>query len=93
MDILLRYEPGINLQNIDGDTALHIAVTSGKQNIVTSLIRRGTGVNIQNNNGDTPLHLAAQKGCLHSIDLLIKSGARYTLFYKHPYLSSVQGGG
>ena len=53
----------INLQNKDGDTAMHIAVRHGNRDIVETLIRcENLELDIQNNDLDTVLHISDLAG-------------------------------
>lgn len=52
------------------DTALHVAVNDGKEDMVAKLVdeiknmRSWSALEKQNDRGDTPLHCAASRGCL-----------------------------
>jgi ankyrin repeat protein len=48
----------INLQDKNGDTALHLAATNNNFNVVKQLIDYGADVFLKNNDGKTPLHMA-----------------------------------
>jgi len=49
----------VNLQNMDGGTALHLASMSGSREVVKMLLRfKNIDINLQNNNGYTALHMA-----------------------------------
>lgn len=46
----------INLQNLNLQTSLHLAVERQHLNIVKLLVNRKCNLNIQDKDGDTPLH-------------------------------------
>ena len=57
-------------------TALHIAASSGRLDVIEHLISQGAEVNKGNNDGMTPLHLAAvQNGHLDVVKVLLAGGA------------------
>ncbi|XP_025087301.1 uncharacterized protein LOC112559981 [Pomacea canaliculata] len=53
---LLENGGDINLKNVDGDTATHVAVKSKNWNMLDALLRRGARVDIANNDNHTVLH-------------------------------------
>ena len=70
---LLEYGANINIKDEHGDTPLHIAVNSGRNDIVKLLISYPEiNLNLQNKNGDTPLHIAVNS-CRDDIAKLLIS--------------------
>ena len=65
----------VNIQNHEGNTALHRAASTGKNEELTTLIKSGAYLNTQNNEGNTALHMAASNGYTEVITTLIKAGA------------------
>jgi len=63
----------INAQNDKGDTALHIAVSSGYVDRVEYLLKHGSDPNGKNNDGNTPLHLVASQGNQRILKLLLQA--------------------
>ena len=59
----------------NGNSPLHIAVTSNNLNTVKDLIAKGSDVNARNNYGVKPLHLAALEANLDIVSYLIANGA------------------
>ena len=62
---LLRYQPDVQMQNIAGQTALHLAAAgdlSCSSYLIRKLLVAGADPNIQDHHGDTPLHIVARKG-------------------------------
>merc|ERR1712055_786872 len=47
---------GMDLQNVNLQTALHLAVERQHTSIVRLLVREGANLNITDKDGDTPLH-------------------------------------
>jgi ankyrin repeat protein len=58
-----------NVQDREGDTALHRAVRAGKTQAINQLLALGARADIDNKNGVTPLHVAVYNG---NIDLVRK---------------------
>ncbi|VEU44575.1 unnamed protein product [Pseudo-nitzschia multistriata] len=50
----------VNAQNLDGRTALHVAVESSSVQAVTDLLRRSAVSNAQDFDGNTPLHFSTE---------------------------------
>lgn len=56
------FKPVLNVQDKDGNTALHMAVAEGELDIFRCLIRnREVNINLQNNQGNTPMDIALGK--------------------------------
>lgn len=64
-----------DLANVDGDTALHIAVASRRTHIGEVLLLAGASVSIANRRGHTPLHFAAAMGLAEFAKELLDRGA------------------
>lgn len=63
-----------------GNTPLHYAIKSGKNDIVESLITANAEtVHLQNAQGNTPLHIAVIQSDKSSVELLTSNGSRYRL--------------
>ncbi|CAL4908951.1 unnamed protein product [Urochloa decumbens] len=57
-----RFRPMLNVQDKDGNTALHLAIIQGELDIFRCLIRnRNVKINLQNKQGNTPMDLALGK--------------------------------
>lgn len=70
------FKPMLNVQDKDGNTALHLAVKQGELDIFRCLIRnRNVKINLQNNQGNTPMDLALGK---------VRSGFYFGLVKKSP---------
>lgn len=75
VELLLHSNAVSNLQDEEGNTALHAA---GNMETVEMLLSSSfkTNPNIPNRRGQTPLHVAAAKGNVGIVDLLIRSGCQ-----------------
>ncbi len=65
----------LNLKNEQGDTALHLAVSEGRHEMVSWLLKSGADVNPRDGLSRTPLHLAAQTGDTDLVAMLLAHGA------------------
>lgn len=63
----------------NGESALHLAVTSGNVEIVKILIEQGCDVNAQTIDGITPLFLAQRENNVEIIGFLLENGASKSL--------------
>ena len=56
------FKPMLNVQDEDGNTALHLAISQGELDIFRCLVRnRNVKINLQNKQGNTPMDLALGK--------------------------------
>jgi ankyrin repeat protein len=76
---LLDRGASVNLQDGDGDTALHGAAQSGNVEITNLLLAKGADPNIQNKVGGTPLMWAAAYGNDKVVGVLLQHHADATL--------------
>ena len=65
----------VNSEDVDGETALFIAIRKKQIATVKKLIEVGADVNIDNNDGITPLRVAVLGGLDTCLDALIRAGA------------------
>jgi ankyrin repeat protein len=75
MDLLLKHGADINRVNYLGCTALSVAASAGRENMVRFLIEHKADVNRFAKNGATPLQEAAFTGKASIVKLLLDSGA------------------
>jgi ankyrin repeat protein len=72
-------DSGFEVDSVDleGNSALHLAVTEGYDDILRTLVRKGADVNKRNKCGETPLHHATtnQENCKLCIQSLLEFGA------------------
>ncbi len=81
---LLAQNVDLEVKNLDGETALHIAAREGYSNIVNILLKCGSQVNTQDDSGYeptgyTPLHEAAKFGHVDILNILLEYGADVNL--------------
>lgn len=62
----------INIANIHGQTAIHIAVYQDKINVLKYLLNRGADINIQDNKGQTVIHIASLLRRVEIIKILLE---------------------
>lgn len=72
--VLLSWKVPVNTVNINGQTALHLAVLSGSQRIIRSLLLRGADVDAKDKENKTALDLAREKGNTDIISLIEPPG-------------------
>lgn len=65
----------LNLQDENGQTALHAAARDGFFEVAALLIELGANVNAADDWGDTPLHLASSSGEFEIVELLLTNSA------------------
>ena len=67
---------GVDVNKIvSGNTALHIATSTGNEEMAKLLIKSGSNINESNNGDQTPLHKSAFEGREIIVNLLIQNGA------------------
>ncbi|KAG5788785.1 hypothetical protein H9Q69_012156 [Fusarium xylarioides] len=87
IDLILKMDPAmVNVQDVEGNTALHYAASNFGGNgevfipVFEALCDKGAGANIRNNQGETPLHvvLASTDGTIDKqvLSLLLTHGAK-----------------
>ena len=74
--LLLKNGADVNAENLDGSTALHLAVNS---EIVDLLLKAGAFIDSQNNDKQTALHIAAKRGDKELSCFLKEKGANLSL--------------
>jgi ankyrin repeat domain-containing protein 17 len=72
---LLQQKADVNVQQIDGTTALHWAVEANDVELADLLLRNGAKASAANKAGATPLLLAAENGNAAMIERLLSAGA------------------
>ncbi|KAI4454386.1 ankyrin repeat-containing protein [Holotrichia oblita] len=89
MQILLNADANVNIQDVNGNTALHIAIDSYSKivasrksskeanhtKMIEMLLKANANVDIANKWGDTPLHKAASAGFEDVVQLLLQHKA------------------
>ena len=72
-EILLKKDPGINIQDNFGWTSLMTASKEGHHQVVELLLNKNPDIDIQNNNGWTALMFACRHGHQKVVELLLNS--------------------
>ena len=72
---LLKKGADVNASDKYGDTALMVAATLGKLDIVKCLVELGADLEAQDKNGRTALMKAARDGYLEVVEYLVQNGA------------------
>ncbi|XP_078236856.1 ankyrin repeat domain-containing protein 6 isoform X9 [Pogona vitticeps] len=75
VQILLKANCDVDLQDDGDQTALHRAAVVGNTDIISALIREGCALDRQDKDGNTALHEASWHGFSQSAKLLVKAGA------------------
>lgn len=64
LECLEGYDADFNACDYSGRTALHVAASSGQQDLVKWLLERGASVHVRDTNNETPLLAAVKAGHL-----------------------------
>ncbi len=76
VDLLSSVSVNLDVQDAQGNTALHIAASAGNTDIVLALARRGASVNVVNPiTGRSVLEDAVRAGLAPTVELLLSKGA------------------
>jgi uncharacterized protein len=75
IQVLLERGANIEAADVEGDTALNLAVMYSNEEIVKLLLAKGANIEAQNNEGRTPLMCAVVKGRHKNLEILLDSGA------------------
>ena len=67
VNLLLDRGANINAQSSVGNTALHMAILAGHQDLARLLLLKGANISLQNKNGKSVVQLARERGHLHWI--------------------------
>ena len=64
----------VNQQDVDKNTALHVAASMGSVDMIEYLIARGADTTLRNRDGNTPIHIAIMNRKYDAIRALAESG-------------------
>ena len=77
--IFKEVEGDVDLQDKDGNTALHLACNTCNEQLITFLVKsKGAAISIQNSKGELPLHLILKRNNFNTINLLVNYEALFT---------------
>lgn len=79
IDLLLQYGADVNQRdetsnNNRGDTALLVALHTGREDVMLRLLQAGARLDVRNMWDWTPMHMAAQGNCIPCLELLKSKG-------------------
>jgi serine/threonine-protein phosphatase 6 regulatory ankyrin repeat subunit B len=83
VELLQSRSVNVNDTDASGNTALHLACTSGHLDIVKQLLHYGAAVNVSNKLGRTPLHEASSNGHKEVVAILCKHKADVNVIDKN----------
>ena len=69
----------LDVADLDGDTALHLAVRKQNNEIVAVLLRKGANPDLKNSSGECPLHEAIRNGLIPTAQLLLRGGCEVNI--------------
>ncbi|XP_013779366.1 E3 ubiquitin-protein ligase MIB1-like, partial [Limulus polyphemus] len=82
--LLLRYNADVEIEDKDGDRAIHLAAFGDEPGVVDVLARAGADLNARNKRRQTPLHIAVNKGHIGVVRIMLELGC-------HPSLQDSEG--
>ena len=62
----------LDVADLDGDTALHLAVRRQNNEILAVLLRKGANPDIKNTSGECPIHESIRNGLIPTAQLLLR---------------------
>lgn len=82
--LLVRYGADVEIEDKDGDRAIHHAAFGDEPEAIRLLAQAGADLNARNARRQTPLHIAVYKGHVNSVQRLLQLGC-------HPSLQDCEG--
>ena len=73
--LLVDHGAALNVQAVDGATALHLAAQEGKIEVVRFLLDADAAIDLEDKVGDTPAKVALLNKHLPTLELLLRHGA------------------
>ena len=69
----------LDVADVDGDTALHIAVRRNNNEVLAVLLRKGANPDLKNEKNECPLHEAIRLGFIPTAQLLLRAGSEVNI--------------
>ena len=70
--LLVGLKASLEIQDSEGDTALHYSCFGNQPDITELLIQKGSNINCVNKNGCSSLHVAVNKQHINCVKVLLK---------------------
>ena len=86
-EVLLDYKASVDLQDADGDSALHLACGKGYPAIVSLLLDRGASLTLINGRGHDCLEVAAKAGAFDVAMAIVKHKRLVVVLEEHKEMS------
>ena len=64
----------MDVADVDGDTALHVAVRRQNNEVLAVLLRKGANPDLKNSLEESPIHEAIRLGLVPTAQLLLRAG-------------------
>ncbi|KAL1124500.1 hypothetical protein AAG570_001126 [Ranatra chinensis] len=77
--LLLRHNADVEIEDKDGDRAIHHAAFGNEPAVMELLAKAGADLNIRNSRRQTPLHIGVNKGFFGVVKALLKLGCHPSL--------------
>lgn len=77
--VLLRHNADVEIEDKDGDRAVHHAAFGDEPGVIHALAQSGADMNARNKRRQTPLHIAVNKGHVHVVKTLLELGSHSSL--------------
>jgi E3 ubiquitin-protein ligase mind-bomb len=82
--VLINYDVDVEIEDKDGDRAIHHAAFGDEPSVIELLHRTGVDLNARNKRRQTPLHIGVNKGHVGVVKVLLELGC-------HPSLQDSEG--
>lgn len=79
INILMKYNANVEIEDKDGDRAVHHAAFGDEPLVITVLAKAHSDLNARNKRRQTPLHIAVNKGHIQVVKKLLELGSHSSL--------------
>ena len=69
----------LDVADVDGDTALHVAVRRQNNEVLAVLLRKGANPDLKNSLEESPIHEAIRLGLVPTAQLLLRAGSEVNI--------------